>query len=258
MPRASRQPSFDWKGFILLCVIYVVVAALWHTNWVFPLKLFVVLLHEMSHGIAAAATGGRILEMQITADEGGHCVTQGGLPFVVVSAGYLGSLCFGVTLLLVATRTRLSPWVAALLGTLVAVMAFRFMPGWNFGQDFGKGFAMLAGTALALLALVPPIAAEIALRVIGVTSCLYVFLDIKEDILDRDHPASDASILAGMTHVPSFIWGVAWIGISVVVTMIAAKWAVVGARDSSAQITGAQSKRAQGEAGAAKKPAKNK
>lgn len=226
MPARTRTASLDWKGLLVLVGIYLVVAFLWNTPWVLPLKLFVVLLHEMSHGIAAVLTGGRILEMQVNWNEGGHCVTAGGIPFFVVSAGYLGSLLFGVTLLLVGTRTRASPWVAALLGALVAVMAFRFIPLWTFG----KWFALGAGMALASLAVLPPVASEVALRVIGVTSCLYVLLDIKSDVLDQDHPQSDASALAQMTAVPAVVWGLLWIGTSVVVTVLAAKWAVTGAK----------------------------
>lgn len=221
---------FDWKGFLILCGIYVAVALLWETEAVLPLKLLVVLLHEASHGIAAVLTGGRVVEMQVGLDQGGHCVTDGGIEFVVISAGYLGSLVAGVTLLLVATRTRFAPHVAALLGALLAILAFRFMPHWGFG----RGFALFAGLVLAALALFPPAVASHALRVIGVTSCLYVFLDIKHDVLDRDHPASDASRLAEITRPSAFLWGILWMGISLVAIGLAAKWAVTGPAPASA------------------------
>jgi peptidase M50B-like protein len=227
-PRA-RAARLDWKGLGILVAIYLVVAFLWHTPWVLPLKLFVVLLHEMSHGIAAVLTGGRIVEMQVNWNEGGQCVTAGGASFVVMSAGYLGSLFFGIALLLVGTRTQASPWVAGLLGVLISVMALRFMGLW----EFGKWFALVAGGALAALVLLPPVVAEVALRIIGVTSCLYVFLDIKSDVLDRDNPHSDASKLAEMTHVSGFFWGLLWIGVSIVATVIAVKWAVTGSKKAA-------------------------
>jgi preprotein translocase subunit SecG len=226
MAKKSRTATIDWKGLLVLVGIYVLVAFLWRTPWVLPLKIFVVLLHEMSHGIAAVLTGGRIVEMEVNWNEGGVCKTAGGIEFLVVSAGYLGSLFFGVTLLLVGTRTRASTWVAGLLGALIAVMAIRYMPLWSFG----KVFAVAAGGLLAALAFLPPVCAELALRVIGVTSCLYVFLDIKSDVLDQDHALSDASALARRTGVPGVFWGLLWIGISVVVTFVAAKWAVTGSR----------------------------
>lgn len=222
-PRGAR---LDWRGLLLLFAIYVAVAFLWRTEWVLPLKLFVVLLHETSHAVAAMATGGRVVELRVHGNEGGHCVTTGGIEFVIVSAGYLGSLAFGATLLLVATRTNASRHVAALLGALLAVVALRFMPG----AGFGTAFAAFCGATLASLAICPPAITENALRVIGVTSLLYAILDIKNDVLDRDHPHSDASRLAVLTGVPAVYWGLLWIGVSVVVTAIAAKWAVTGTR----------------------------
>lgn len=221
------RPRYDWKGFFLLCAIYLAVVLLWRTKWVLPLKLLVVLLHELSHGIAAVLTGGAIVQIQVFPDQGGHCVTSGGLPFVVVSAGYLGSLFFGVVLLLTATRTRASPWVAALLGLSLAIVAVVHMPGGSFSQVLTAAW----GVVLVLLAAAPPVVAEFVLRVVAVTSCLYAILDIKADALDRDHPASDASRLGKLTDTPPFLWGLAWIVVSVVVTAVAAKWSIVGARE---------------------------
>ena len=222
----ARQAStrYDWKGFLLLCGIYLAVVLLWRTQWVLPLKLLVVLLHELSHGLAAVLTGGRIAEIQVFTDQGGHCVTAGGIPAVVVSAGYLGSLFFGVLLLLTATRTRSAPIVSALLGLVLAFVAIRFMPAGSFGQWFAAAW----GVVLVVLSALPRAVPELALRIVAVTSCLYAILDIKSDVIDQDHPASDASRLASLTGVPAFVWGLFWIGISLVVTLIAAKHSIAG------------------------------
>lgn len=37
----------------------------WDTLLIYPIKLFVVTLHEMSHGLMAMAFGGDIIEIQI-------------------------------------------------------------------------------------------------------------------------------------------------------------------------------------------------
>ena len=224
MGQARPAKRFDWRGFLVLCAIYLGLAFLWDTIWVYPLKLFVVLLHEASHGLAALATGGRIEEIRVYAEEGGRTTTTGGNGFVITSAGYLGSMLLGSAILLVATRTRLSQWLAALIGIGVVTLAFRCMP--DEGRYFAAGFGIvLAGTAL-----MPRPVSELVLRVIGVTSCLYAILDIKSDVLDREHDSSDASALAAVTGVPSVVWGALWIAISLVVTFYAAKWAVTGGK----------------------------
>lgn len=220
---ASRQ--FDWTGFLVLCGIFLCLAALWDTVWVYPLKLFVVLLHEVSHGLAAILTGGRIDEIRVYREEGGRTVTTGGNAFLITSAGYLGSMLFGVVILVVSTRTRGSQWIVMLLGIgAVAVALFR-MPA------EGKWFAAGWGIVFAALSPLPRWVPEIVLRVIAVTSCLYAILDIKSDVLDRMDAPSDAAALARMTGVHPLLWGALWIAVSLVVTLLAAKWAVTGGGD---------------------------
>ena len=52
-------------------------------------------------------------------------------------------------------------------------------------------------------------------------------MDIKNDVLDRSVAISDASALHRLTGVPAFVWGLLWIGVSGVVTMLTVKWSVV-------------------------------
>ena len=196
-PRSGTK--FDWRGLLLMVGIYVAVVVLWNRAIIFPLKVFVVLCHEMSHGIAALATGGRILRIDVSDSLGGSTVTVGGAPLAITSAGYLGSLLFGVMFLIVAARTRLSAHMAFVMGVLVSTVAWRYMPPGTFGRHF----ALVMGVLLALVAAVPRPVPEITLRVLGITSCLYAILDIKSDILDADHPQSDASALAAQTGVPA-------------------------------------------------------
>ena len=61
--------------------IFVVIGLLWDTPVVYPLKIFVVFMHEVSHGLAAIATGGRLIEIQVVAQQGGHAITAGGSRF---------------------------------------------------------------------------------------------------------------------------------------------------------------------------------
>ena len=224
MAQARGGARFDWRGLLVLVGIYLVVVVLWPYPVIYPLKVFVVLCHEMSHGIAALVTGGNIVQIEVSDQLGGLTVTRGGAPLVITSAGYLGSLLFGVALLLVGTRTRLAPQATAALGILVTLVAWRYMPP----DTFGRRFAAVMGVLLVALAAVRRPVPEIALRVLGITSCLYAILDIKEDVLDTEHTQSDAALLEQQTGVPAYVWGVLWIGVSLVVTVVAAKWAVTG------------------------------
>jgi hypothetical protein len=190
--------------------------AFWRSPVLYPLKIFVVLLHEISHGLAAILTGGSIVSIHLGADEGGVCLTRGGSRFVILSAGYLGSLCFGSLLVLVAARSRRDRVVVACLGfALVAVTLF-------FVRTlFGFAYGLVAGVALLLAARkLPEPVSDAILKVLGAVSCLYAVWDIASDVLLRDVPGSDASALARLTGVPASLWGLLWIGLALTVTAV--------------------------------------
>lgn len=195
---------------------------LWGTAVVYPLKLFVVLLHEISHGFAAVLTGGAIEGIVITADEGGLCRCGGGNAFLTLSAGYLGSLGWGALILWGAVRGgRWARATSAAIGTAVVLLAILFLRnpfGLLFGICFGAGL-LAAGWRL------PARANLVLLTALGLTSCLYAILDIKSDILDRSHLASDAAMLGEMTGVPTLLWGVLWIGIALFASWRLFLWA---------------------------------
>ena len=219
------RSRLNWANILWLALAYTAIALLWETPFVYPLRILVVFLHEISHGLMAVITGGRIVELQVYAQEGGHCITDGGNRFLILSAGYLGSLIFGAGILLTATRSRFPPLVAASLGLLLVYVSAAYVPVAD--NPFGKFFGIAVGGALAYLALLPIAWSRSALLIIGLTSCLYAIVDIKADILDRSDVLSDASALAADTGLPAEAWGLLWIVISGVVTCLVVRWSVV-------------------------------
>ena len=202
---------------IRLIGIFIIITLLWDTQVVYPLKIFVVFMHEVSHGLAALATGGSIKEIQVVSQEGGHAVTQGGSRFWTLTAGYLGSLVWGGLILILAARTHLDKFLSTLIGAgmiLISIFYLRNSFGFLFGIGFG-GVLIIAGRFL------PESINKWMLRVIGLTSCLYVILDIKSDILDRSHLRSDARMLHEEVtpYISTIVWGVLWMGIAVGVTL---------------------------------------
>ena len=188
----------------------------WNTWAVYPLKILVVFFHEFSHALASWITGGHVVEIQLNAAQGGLCKTAGGIRFVVLTAGYLGSLLTGGVILCVAVRTRLDRAASAGLGLLLLGVAIGFVrPLFHFGFAFG----VLAGLALLTSARwLPARANELLLEVIGLTSCLYAVMDIKSDILDRPQAESDAVMLAELTGLSPLFWGVVWMLIALYVS----------------------------------------
>ncbi|MYC76683.1 M50 family metallopeptidase [Candidatus Poribacteria bacterium] len=204
-----------FKRYIALLLIFIGIVFLWNTLFVYPLKIFVVFMHEVSHGLAAIATGGRIVEIQINPQQGGHALTQGGSRFWTLTAGYLGSLLWGGLILLLAARTRFDKAISILIGIGMVAISIGFGES-TFTYLFGIGF----GVALIAIGFYLPEAVnDWILRIIGVTSCLYAILDIKSDVLDRSNLRSDARMLSEVTGIPTEVWGILWIIIAIGLTL---------------------------------------
>jgi hypothetical protein len=206
--------------FVLAAGVYL----FWNTPVVYPLKIFTVFLHELSHGLAAIATGGAIERIELSADESGVCWTVGGSRFLVTSAGYLGSLLFGALLVVIGGRARpaIQRAVVALSGVVVLLSTFLWIR---------TGFGVLWGllTAAALLGVALWLSAGVSvfvLRLLGITSGLYAIWDIGSDLVARSVPSSDANALARMTGIPGVVWGVLWGAAAIVVMAQAIRVAV--------------------------------
>lgn len=218
MSRAGRASRKKRIRFLLGFAVYLgVLWWLWDTPLVYPLQVFVVFLHEISHGIVAVATGGSIQKITLSPGLGGACHCAGGNAFLTLSAGYLGSLFWGALILEVAHRAgRHAGTVVQGMGGILVVLTLLFVRG-----AFGVVFGLLFGSALLLAARqLTPAWNRALLTVVGLTSTLYAILDIKSDILDRPHLRSDARMLAELTGVPTLVWGTLWISIALVVSIL--------------------------------------
>lgn len=210
-PRTRRRARF-LGGFALY---FMFLWLFWNTPLVYPIQVFVVFLHEISHGIAAVATGGSIQQITLNPRLGGACYCPGGNAFLTLSAGYLGSLLWGGAILESARKWRHRAHRLTFgIGIAVILLTLLFVRG-AFGLLFGMLFGVfLMGVARRL----GPDANRALLGVLGLTSCLYAVLDMKSDILDRPHLPSDAHMLAQLTGVPTVAWGFLWIAIALAVS----------------------------------------
>lgn len=225
--RKTKQKTTTLSGKSLLGMVafFAVLWLLWDTAFVAPIKLFVVFLHEISHALVAVATGGHIDRIVIEANEGGACYCGGGNTFLTLSAGYLGSLAWGLVFLWLARFESRARWTMALVGVATAVVTLLFMR-----SAFGFGFGLIFGGALVLSARQLPAAWNARILTgLGLTSALYAILDIKSDVIDRSGLQSDARMLAELTGVPTVVWGALWIGLALGVVGLVVRRAIARA-----------------------------
>lgn len=204
-----RFLSSHWQLLALTAVLF----ALWHTPVVVPLRILIVFLHEFAHAGAAWLTGGAVEQISLSPDQGGFTVTRGGNRFAILSAGYLGSLLIGAGLLMLALRSDADRWVTCALGAILLVVTALYV------RDlFAAAFCIVTGVALLGLARYLGHAAnDMALRVIGLGSLIYVPFDIFDDTIARSGLPSDARMMGAEFGGPTVLWGALWLTLSLAV-----------------------------------------
>lgn len=194
----------------------------WEYPILYPLKLLVVFFHESSHALATILTGGTVKELVINSQQGGHVISYGGNEFIIISAGYIGSLLWGVAIYTASIKSRYDKIIMSVLGLsiiIITVVLSRSLFSWLFG--------LLSGGAMLLMAkFLADKYNDFALRLIGLTSMMYAPLDIYSDTISRSYLESDAYLLAEYSGGTTFMWGCIWILISAMVIFYCLKWAL--------------------------------
>ncbi|MEQ8329728.1 MAG: M50 family metallopeptidase [Longimicrobiales bacterium] len=214
MKTSTKRKLTFLAGFALY---FAVLWTLWDTALVYPLKIFVVLLHEISHALVSVATGGVIERIVLDPQQGGACYCPGGNALLTLSAGYLGSLGWGAAMVEAARARRVrTDWVNAAIGGSVVLLTLAYVR-----SGFGLAFGILFGIAMILAARKLSAATNrVLLMSLGLTSALYAILDIKSDVLDRPHLESDAYMLGEITGTPTEFWGILWIAVALGVSFV--------------------------------------
>ena len=130
----NRYKTAYLVGLIFIALVF------WNTLLIYPIKLFVVMLHEMSHGLMAVLFGGEIIEIQIDKRIGGYCKylisPSFWSTFMTSSAGYLGSLLWGSLILILAVRLKKDRYITLTIGILLLILSFFVIKS---GELFGIG-----------------------------------------------------------------------------------------------------------------------
>ncbi|NRB37952.1 MAG: M50 family metallopeptidase [Pseudomonadales bacterium] len=207
------------KPLLILFAIIVAVFLLWPTPAIYPLKLLVVFFHESSHALMTVASGGKVVELVVNPMQGGHVLSLGGNRFLTLSAGYLGSLVWGVVIYLLAVASKYDKAIMFCLALTILGVAACFVR-----DAFALGFSVLTAICMIILSIKASMHInDFVLRVIGMTSMLYVPLDIYSDTIARSSLRSDAFMLAEEFGGATVLWGGSWLLLSLAILFVTLK-----------------------------------
>jgi Peptidase M50B-like len=207
-------------GLIALAALVAVLLAWidWLRPLAYPFRLLLTLVHELSHGLAALATGGRFLRFVVFADGSGLAYTAGGWRLVVIPAGYLGAAAFGAALILTGRSRRGGRAALGLVGAAVVLLTLRYGLPTVFTAQVGAGLLTVAG-GLGIGALLVWIAVAagprwtvFTLYLLAIEAGLASFTDLWTliGLATTSAVATDARSMAELTHLPALVWAVLW------------------------------------------------
>jgi hypothetical protein len=202
-----------WLGLLVLAFALI---GLWQVPWLgwvaWPFRLFGTFVHELSHGLAAIATGGDFQRFSVSPDLSGLAWSAGGIRVVVSSAGYIGSAIFGGVLIWLQARGWSPRTLLLGLGIGFGVLCLLFVRN-AFGiASAGVLTAALLAAALRLRepwreGLLEVLALQLILD--GYSS-LFTVLHLAR----TGNTQTDAQAMADMTWLPASFWAVAWMVVS--------------------------------------------
>lgn len=201
----------DQVVFVAMVGVYIVVIlSLWRTVLLTPFKLITVFLHEMSHALACKLTCGQVESIQVHADEGGATVTRGGVYWLILPAGYLGSSFWGMVFILASTNLLPSRIAAGCFIAALFIVLF-VAKNWLL-RGLCIGFIIFLAGIWVLQEFTEVHILRYSILFIGVMNSLFSVYDIYDDLISRRVNSSDAEKFAEVCPCPcnGVAWGVIW------------------------------------------------
>jgi hypothetical protein len=186
----------------------------WAQFLLYPFKLFTTWVHECGHALMTILVGGRVTSITIEPDTSG--LTRSLVPAgrvargLVASSGYLGAAAVGCLLM---AATRVKKWAHVILLSLGVCMLFTLVL-WMRNLF---GFAVVLAWGVALVALARQgigNAPRFLLSLLAIQVALNSVYDIRILFL-IDRGQSDAATMARLFLLPSWMWTMAWMLVSV-------------------------------------------
>ena len=224
----QRRAPFYRRALLLQGAVFLLVLVLWPLPIINPLKLLVVLFHELSHMVAAYATGGVPLGLAIHPGGAGITLGFGGNQAVIAFAGYAGSLAIGCALYAMTAVWEPGEVWAVLLGLACVSLVFGWLNRFTAVFGYGAIFLMIAGLGL------PAGLKRVLLRFVATASCLYPLFDIIGEFvgpsgegfrLRGQSVGSDAGQIAQLTGTPVTLIVIGSCALGTVAVVLLVRWA---------------------------------
>jgi hypothetical protein len=161
--------------------------------------------HEISHGIVAILTGGKIIQIQLFTNGAGLCTSQGGSRWLISFFGYAGAILWGCMIYLLA---KFHQFVARLFAIVLALLLLVSMLLWV--RDLLTLFIclILLGLFVVLLNNKMRRHSQWLTKLLGLIVMMNAIFSPLYLLDGRS--LGDGATLANITAIPEFFWVVIW------------------------------------------------
>lgn len=202
----------------LLVLLTFVALLFWDSLIIYPVKLFTVMLHELSHALMAIATLGEVKSIKIFFDLGGVSEIEGGNELLIASSGYIGSFLFGAVIFYSGMNKKAAKYILPVVSLILFISAIIF-----FDLIFSIS-AIVSGVIFVILVYsINSSISEFIIKYLGLLSLFYVLFDLRTDIFSNKNYISDATHLSIILDIPEYIIGIIWILLACVILFILLK-----------------------------------
>lgn len=209
---------------------------LWNTDILKPIKIVPIFIHEMGHVLASCAVGNKISTASITLSDINHThmLTNKWLTsFIIANSGYVASLLFAIFILKIK-NAKIKRYTLGIVTSLVLVSLLYI----------GKIPAtflyviILSVITMAIYILNNDKIFEITNDILGISSISYcIYETVMKDILPKiatntnmlkgfyfsTGKITDANTLHKITGIPTILWGIVWLSVSILTLLFCLK-----------------------------------
>jgi hypothetical protein len=151
---STTPPAAVPRGALPLVAALCAVALGWLGPLAYPFRLLSTTIHELSHGLAALLTGGAFLRFVVFPDGSGLAYTAGGIRWLIIPAGYVGTALVGAALIALGGSPQRSRVALGALGAALALLTLRYgLPSVLSAEILGGLLTVAAGVGAGMVLL---------------------------------------------------------------------------------------------------------
>ena len=208
--KVHKLKKNDLLTFIGMIVLALFVAKIPLLN--LPFSWTETFFHEISHGLAALITFGKIVSIELNFDGSGLCTTRGGFNILISFSGYAGACLWGALMYVIVDHNvshKIVDRIASLILTLIALSCVFWC------RDIAT-LLIMAVIALPFIIILKTKELLIERFYMQFTGIFILLSAIKSPLALFDgEKIGDGANLAKMTFIPEFIWVFTWMALGI-------------------------------------------